>query len=83
MFAATAGVDWFVPEEKGLDSINARSYSQSLLVDPFHTVGVDVLQLPQSLEGNQYAFVFVDYLTKRPEVFTVPDQTADTFLTHH
>ena len=30
---------------------------------PFHTVGVDVLQLPRSLEGNQYAIVFVDYLT--------------------
>ena len=45
---------------------------------PFHTVGVDVLQLPRSLEGNQYAIVFVDYLTKWPEVFAVPDQTADT-----
>ena len=31
---------------------------------PFHTVGVDVLQLPRSLEGNQYAIVFVNYLTK-------------------
>ena len=45
---------------------------------PFHTVGVDVLQLPRSLEGNQYAIVFVDYLRKWPEVFAVPDQTADT-----
>ena len=45
---------------------------------PFHTVGVNVLQLPCSLEGNQYTIVFVDYLTKRPEVFAVPDQTVDT-----
>ena len=37
-----------------------------------------VLQLPHSLGGNQYAIVFVDYLTKWPEVFAVPVQTADT-----
>jgi transposase InsO family protein len=45
---------------------------------PFHTVGVDVLQLPRTLDGNQYAIVFVDYLTKWPEVYAVPNQTADT-----
>ena len=45
---------------------------------PFQAVGVDVLQLPRSLEGNQYAIVFVDYLRKWPEVFAVSDQTADT-----
>ena len=31
---------------------------------PFDRVGVDVLQLPLTLEGNQYALVFIDYLTK-------------------
>lgn len=45
---------------------------------PFHTVGVDVVQLPHTLEGNQYAIVFVNYLTKWPEVFAVPDQTSNT-----
>ena len=44
---------------------------------PFHRVGVDVLQLPLSHEGNQYAIVFMDYLTKWPEVFAVPDQKAE------
>ena len=44
----------------------------------FDCVGVDVLQLPHTLDGNQYAVVFVDYLTKWPEVFAVPDQTAET-----
>ena len=43
---------------------------------PFDRVGVDVIQFPKSYEGNQYAVVFVDYLTKWPEVFAVPDQTA-------
>ena len=45
---------------------------------PFHTVGVDVLQLPRTFDGNQYAVVFVNYLTKWPEVFAVPDQKAET-----
>ena len=45
---------------------------------PFDRVGVDVVQFPTSYNGNKYAVVFVDYLTKWPEVFAVPDQTADT-----
>ena len=36
---------------------------------PFHTVGVDVLQLPHTLGDNQYAIVFVNYLIKWPEFF--------------
>ena len=45
---------------------------------PFDRVGVDVIKFPRSAQGNQYAVVFVDYLTKWPEVFAVPDQTALT-----
>lgn len=45
---------------------------------PFEMVGVDILQLPQSYQGNQYVVIFVDYLTKWPEAFAVPDQTAET-----
>ena len=45
---------------------------------PFDRVGVDVLQLPKSSRGNQYAVVFMDYLTKWPEVYPVRDQTAPT-----
>ena len=45
---------------------------------PFHMVGVDVLQLPLSYQGNQYAVVFMDYFTKWPEVFAVPNQQAET-----
>lgn len=44
---------------------------------PFHMMGVDVLQLPLSYQGNQYAVVFMDYFTKWPEVFAVHDQQAD------
>ena len=42
---------------------------------PFHRVGVDVLSLPQT---SRYAVVFVDYLTKWPKVFAVPDHRAET-----
>ena len=45
---------------------------------PFDRMGVDVVQLPRSSRGNRYAVVFVDYLTKWPEVFAVQDQTAAT-----
>ena len=45
---------------------------------PFNRIGVDVLQLPKSSRGNCYAIVFMDYLTKWPEVFLAMDQTALT-----
>ena len=44
----------------------------------FDRLGVDVIQFPRSKNGNRYAVVFVDYLTKWPEVFAVADQTAHT-----
>ena len=45
---------------------------------PFDRVGVDILQLPKSRLGNQYAVVFVDYLTKWPEVYPASDQSTLT-----
>ena len=45
---------------------------------PWDRVGVDIVQLPKSHRGNQYAIVFCDYLTKWPEVFPTKDQTALT-----
>ena len=45
---------------------------------PFDRLGVDVVQFPKSRAGNQYAIVFVDYLTKWPEVFAARDQTVLT-----
>ena len=48
------------------------------LSGPFDRVGVDVMKFLCSTKGNQYVVVFMDYLTKWPEVFAVPDQTAAT-----
>ena len=39
-------------------------------------MGIDVLELPKTECGNQYAIVFQDFLTKRPMVFATPDQKA-------
>ena len=41
-------------------------------------MGVDVLQLPLTFSGNQYAVVLMDYFAKWPEVFAVPNQKAET-----
>ena len=53
-------------------------YSQSLLEDHLPRLGVDILQLPLTLDGNQYALVSIDYLTKWVEVVAIPDQKAET-----
>ena len=44
----------------------------------FDRVGVDIIQFPCTRRGNRYALVFVDYLTKWPEVYAVPDQSSVT-----
>ena len=53
---------------------------------PFHRVAVDILKLPLTSSGNRYVAVFMDYLTKWPEAFAIPDQKAETiaplFLEH-
>ena len=56
-----------------------RPNLQPILVGgPFNRVVVDVLKLPLSYNGNRYAIVFSDYLTKWPEVFPSSDQKAET-----
>ena len=47
---------------------------------PFHCVGVDILKLPLTYDGNQYVLVFLDYLTKWVEAFPIKDQKAKTVL---
>lgn len=45
---------------------------------PFDRVGVDIIQFPASSKGNRYAIVFMDYLTKWPEVFPARNQNSLT-----
>ena len=48
------------------------------MAGPFDRVEVDMIKFPMSSAGNQYAVVFMDYLTKWPEVFATSDQSALT-----
>ena len=43
---------------------------------PFQIVGVDIMDLPKTSEGNKHVVVFQDYLTKWPMVYPLPDQKA-------
>ena len=49
----------------------------SIPVDrPFQIVGVDIMELPVTANGNRYVVVFQDFFTKWPMVYPVPDQKA-------
>jgi len=41
---------------------------------PFQIVGIDAMELPRAKDGNKYALVLQDFLTKRPLVYPMPDQ---------
>ena len=45
---------------------------------PFYRVGVDIMELPQTVNGNRYVISFVDYLTKWVESFPSDNQTSET-----
>ena len=46
--------------------------------DAFECVGMDIIELECSKDGNRYALVFQDYLSKWPEVYAVTDRKAET-----
>ena len=51
----------------------------SILVHgPFHCIGMDYKEMDLSRQGNCYARVFQDYLTKWLEVYAVEDRKATT-----
>lgn len=43
---------------------------------PFQIIGVDIMELPITENGNKYVIVFQDFLTKWPMVFAAPDQKS-------
>ena len=50
---------------------------KSIPVDhPFQIVGIDIMELPLTTNGNWYAIVFQDLFTKWPMVYATPDQKA-------
>ena len=47
------------------------------VVGPFERIGVDILEMPKTERGNSY-IVVMDYLTKWPEAYAIPDQSSET-----
>ena len=45
---------------------------------PFDYVGVDIIQFPTSSKSNKYGIMFMNYLTKWPEVFPARNQNSFT-----
>ena len=45
---------------------------------PFDYIGMDFVELDMSRQGNRYALVFQDYLSKYPEVYALADRRATT-----
>ena len=43
---------------------------------PFQIVGVDIMDLPTTSQGNKHTLVFQDYLKKWPMVYPIPDQKS-------
>ena len=43
---------------------------------PFQIIGVDIMELPTTDQGNCYVLVFQDFLTKCPMVYPMPDQKS-------
>ena len=44
---------------------------------PFQIVGVDIMEMPKTEDGNHYILVFQDFLTKWPLAFAMPDQKSE------
>ena len=43
----------------------------------FQIVGVDIMDLPKTDQGNKHVLVFQDFLSKWPIVFPIPDQKSE------
>jgi hypothetical protein len=49
---------------------------------PFERVAIDIAgPFPRSDRGNRYLLIIMDYFTKCPEVYPIPDQEASTVAT--
>uniref|UniRef100_A0A7N8WJS6 Gypsy retrotransposon integrase-like protein 1 n=1 Tax=Mastacembelus armatus TaxID=205130 RepID=A0A7N8WJS6_9TELE len=65
--------------QKGPSQRTRGPLQQYLVGAPMERVGVDVLgPFPTTDSGNRYVLVAMDYFTKWPEAYAVPDQSAST-----
>ncbi|KAK2919988.1 hypothetical protein Q8A73_002192 [Channa argus] len=65
--------------QKGPTQRSRGPLQQYLVGAPMERVGMDILgPFPTTKAGNRYILVAMDYFTKWPEAYAVPDQTATT-----
>ncbi|KAK2898063.1 hypothetical protein Q8A73_014443 [Channa argus] len=65
--------------QKGPTQRSRGPVQQYLVGAPMERVGVDILgPFPTTEDGNRYILVAMDYFTKWPAAYAVPDQTATT-----
>lgn len=65
--------------QKGPPQRSHAPLQQYLVGAPMERVGVDILgPFPVTESGNRYVLVAMDYFTKWPEAYAVPDQSAAT-----
>ncbi|KAJ8341696.1 hypothetical protein SKAU_G00339870 [Synaphobranchus kaupii] len=65
--------------QKGPNQRSQAPLQQHLVGAPMERVGVDVLgPFPVTDSGNRYILVAMDYFTKWPEAFAIPDQSTAT-----
>lgn len=65
--------------QKGPTQRSHAPLQQYLVGAPMERIGVDILgPFPVTDSGNRYVLVAMDYFTKWPEAYAVPDQSATT-----
>ena len=47
---------------------------------PFKIIGVDIMDLPVTKQGNRHVLVFQDHFTKWPMVYAIPDQKSQRIV---
>ncbi|GFX48941.1 retrovirus-related Pol polyprotein from transposon 412 [Trichonephila clavipes] len=75
---STSSISYPVSSEGAKDRSRGKLHRYNVGA-PFERIAFDILgPLPRTASGNKYLLVVMDYFTKWPEVYPIPDQEAPT-----